>query len=104
MEQINQGAQDSLGLFLLGRVLNLIAGAVEDDAGVIAVAHHRVAQIGLVPILEVEVVSALGIRLADGPGIKQLVHDEQSHAVAKVEELRRRRVMCRADGIDAKLL
>ena len=38
----------------------------------------------------------------DRPAIKHLVHDEEAHAVAEVEELRRWGIVRGADGVDTE--
>ena len=84
-------------------VVDFIARAVDDDAGVIAVAEDGVGHVALPPLAEVEMVVLVGV-LADRPDVEHLVHDQEPHAVADVEELGRRRVVGRADGVDPQRL
>ena len=81
---------------------DLVAGAPQDDRGVVAVAVDEVRDVPLGPLGEVAVV-ALG-HLADGPLVEGLGHDEEAQAVAEVEELGRRRVVRGADGVRAHRL
>src|SRR4029079_3508520 len=42
--------------------------------------------------------------LSHGPGVKHFVHHQEPHAVAQVEKLRRRRIVCSANCIDTQTL
>ena len=100
VEGFDEGFEDGDGDFGVWGVVDLVAGGVEDDAGVVAVALHGVGGIDEGPLAEVEMV-VVGV-LGDGPGVEHLVHDEESHVVAEVEELRRGWVVGGADGVDAQ--
>ena len=101
VEGLRPGCEDGDGDIRLGRVVDLVAGGPEDDAGMVAVAHDGVGRVAHGPVLEVEVI-VVGI-LCDGPAVEHLVHDQEAHAVGEVEELRRGRVVRGADGVDAEL-
>ena len=92
--------EDGDGDVGVGRVVDLVAGGPEDDAGVVAVAQDGVGGVADGPVFEVEVV-VVGV-LGDGPAVEHLVHDEEAHAVGEVEELGRGRVVGGADGVDAE--
>jgi len=96
----HQVFQNRLGDVRLGRIVNFVAGAIEDDARMIAIAQDGVACVGLEPVAEVEVI-VVGI-LADRPAVKHLVHHDKSLAIAHVEEIRRRWIVGRADRIGAE--
>ena len=83
------------------RVVDLVARRPQNNAGMVAVAHHRVGGVADVPFLEVEVVVVwvLGHR----PAVEHLVHDEEAHAVGQIQKLRRGRVVRRADGVRTDL-
>ncbi len=100
VEGVDEGFQDGDGDVGVGRVVDLVAGGPEDDAGVVAVAADGVGGVADGPLFEVEVV-VVGI-LGDGPAVEHLVHDEEAHAVGEVEELGCGRVVRGADGVDAE--
>jgi len=101
VEGVDEGFEDGDGDVGFGGVVDFIAGGLEDDAGVIAVALDGVGGVAEGPLLEVEVV-VVGV-FGDGPAVEHLVHDEEAHAVAEVEELRRGWVVGGADCVDTKL-
>src|SRR3954467_9667733 len=41
--------------------------------------------------------------LGDSPTVEQFVHHDEAHAVTQIQKLLRGRIMCGANGIDAKL-
>ncbi len=96
----DKGFEDGDGDFGLGGVVDLVAGGVEDDAGVVAIALDGGGVVALGPLAEVEVV-VVGI-FGDGPAVEHLVHDEEAHAVGEVEELGCGWVVGGADGVDAE--
>ncbi len=100
MEDVDEGFEDGDGDLGVGGVVDFVAGGVEDDAGVVAVALDGVGGVAEGPVFEVEVV-VVGV-LGYGPGVEHFVHDEEAHAVAEVEELGRGRVVGGADGVDAE--
>ena len=104
MDEVTLGREELESVFRAQFIADLITGAVDDDAGVVAVAEDGIARIGLPPLPEVAVVTLFGIWLTDGPAIERLVHDEKAHAVAEVEELGRGRIVGGADGVATDLL
>ena len=99
---VDKAAEDGQGDVGLGCVVDFISHAVEDDAGVVAVAQDAVAQVGVGPFLEMEVIVMFVFAL--GPAVEKLVHDEEAHPVAKVEELGGGGIVGGADGVDAEFL
>ncbi len=102
MERGDQTLEDPAGEIGLRRVADFIAGAIENDAGVVAVAEHGIARVCLGPLTEIEVVVA-GV-FGHRPHIEHLVHHQESHAVAEVEEFGGDRVVGGTDGVHAELL
>jgi len=102
MVNLEERTQDFLRELGLRRVVDLVAGAVEDDRGVVAVAADGVARVDQRPVVEITgvVVRLLG----HGPGVEKLVQHEEAHPVAQVEELGGDGVVRGADGVDAELL
>ena len=78
---------------------HLVADAPHDDARMIAVALHQVREVALVPFIKESGVVAIGFLAS--PHVETLVHDEDSHRIAHVEEFRSRRIMAASDGIHA---
>ena len=97
----DEAGQDGFRFFGLRGVVNLIARAPQHDAGMIPVAPDHVAGVDLGPGVEIQMIVE-GV-LPDRPAVESLIHDEESHPVAEVEELRSRRVMGGADRIDPNL-
>ena len=83
-----------LGAPLLG---DLVADAPHHDARVIAVAADHVGQIALAPL--VEELAIAEARLVLAPLVERLVHHDDAHAVAHLEQLRRGRIVAGADGV-----
>jgi hypothetical protein len=100
VEGVDEGFEDGDGDVGFGCVVDLVACGPEDDAGVVAVALHRVGGVVERPLLEVEMV-VIGV-LGDGPAVEHLLHDEKAHAVGEIEELGCGRVVRRADCVDAE--
>jgi hypothetical protein len=69
---------------------------------VVAVAADHVAQVALAPLREVLAVAVLYFRPA--PHVEGLVHHQEAHAVGELEQLRRGRVVARADRVRAHAL
>jgi len=65
---------------------------------VIAVAQHHIGEITLVPLIEETGIVVL--RLTAAPHIKALIHDNEAHGIAHVQQFRGGRVMRTTDGID----
>ncbi len=63
--------------------------------------HHRV-DIPLPPIVEEARIVVL--RFALCPDIEWLVEHEQTESITSIKKCRGRRIMCRADGIEARCL
>ena len=95
-------------------IIDLVADAPKEDAGVIAVAAHHVGHIAVDPLLE-EVVGSVErwgadvpaldpLALGKFPFVGSLVHHEQAEFVAKVIEDGCLRIVGAADGIDTNLL
>ena len=86
VEDLKQPGQNAMRQFGVGRVVNLVASAPENDAGMVAVAADGVTSVDQGPLLKVEVVVVRV--LAHRPAIEQLIHDQEAHAVAEIEKLR----------------
>ena len=80
-----------------GLLEDLVPDAPHHDARVVPVAPDHVPQVALAPRVEVLPVAVLDLRHA--PHVEGLVHDEQAHAVRRLEQLGGRRVVARADGV-----
>lgn len=100
VEHINEAGQYSFCQLAIGCVVDLVPPTVKNDARMIAITQHRIADVGLGPVVEVQVI--IERILGNCPAIEQFVHDQKAHAIAQVEELRRRWIMRRADGIDSQ--
>src|SRR5260370_41296900 len=102
VEGSNQRTENGLCQIGLWRVVNFVTGAIDYDARMIAIAADRIASVNPRPVLEVKmiVVRVLG----DRPTVEEFVHDYETHAVAKIEKFRRRRIVGRADSVHAELL
>ena len=85
---------------VLGTLLgDFVADAPHDDAGMVAVAPHHVADIALRPLVEIFAV-AVG-DFGDAPHVEGFVHDDQPEPVAEFQQFRRWRVVAGANGVDA---
>ena len=80
---------------------HLVADAPHDNARMIAVALHQVREVALVPFIKESGVVA--IRFLASPHVETLVHDQDSHRIAHVEEFRSRRIMTASDGVHAHI-
>ena len=98
----HQSPENALCQFRLRRVVNFVAHAVKDDAGMIAVAQNGVAFVRFRPFVEIQMI-VVGI-LGHSPAIEHFVHHQKSHAVAQIEKLRRGRVVRGANGIHSERL
>jgi len=98
---LHQPLENGLGQLGLGRVVNLVAHAPQDHARVVPVTADRVRHVDLGPLVEEQVVVE-GV-LGHGPAVEELVHDQEPHPVAQVQELRGHRVVGRAHGIGPDL-
>ena len=67
----------------------------------VAVPADERAQVLLVPVREDEV--EVERRLLPHPDVEGLVHDQEAHPVGQLEQLRRGRIVARADGVAAHL-
>jgi len=96
LQEPPQGLDPVLG----GLVPDLVARAPQHHRAVVPVPAHEVRHVPLGPRVEVEVVP-MGADLALGhlPLVKGLVHDQESHAVAQVQELRGRGVVRGTYGV-----
>ena len=81
---------------------DLVADAPDDDARVVAVARHHVADVGRRPLTEEAGVVVLVLGLV--PAVEGLVHHEEAEAIGDVEQLRRGRVVGRAERVDPHVL
>ena len=68
----------------------------------VAVAADERAHVLLVPVGEEQVVIVR--RFCPDPAIESLIHHDEAHSVAKVQQLRRGRIVAGADGVAAHLL
>ena len=80
----------------------LVADAPKDHGRMVAVTVDHGFKVLLGPVVEQEGV-AVGL-LRDGPGVRQLVHHDESHAVAEVEQFGGRGIVGGADGVAAHFL
>src|SRR5262249_25193189 len=67
----------------------------------IAIATHLCAQVLFVPIIKQQMIVVL--LLAAPPGVKRFVHHYQAHSISELQQLRRRRIVTGANGVDAYL-
>ena len=76
--------RERVGLGVAPLLKHLVADAPYDDGGMVAVAHHEVAQVFLMPFGEITGIVVGGLLLA--PHVECLVHHEQAERVAKFEQ------------------
>ncbi len=100
VEGLDEGFEDGDGDFRMRGVVNFVAGTVEDDGGVVAVAADGIAGVDEGPILEIEMV-IIGV-FGHGPAIEHFIHHKEAHAVAEIEEFRGLRIVGGADGVGAE--
>src|ERR1035437_5662115 len=100
LQQLAQG----LGALGAGLVADFVAGAPQYDARMIAVAVNEVLDVALVPLVEiVGVAVGADLSLADLPLVERLVHHEEAHAVAEIQEFRCVGIVAGADGVASHL-
>ena len=63
----------------------------------------EVRQVPFIPFVEVNVVAVLDLALGNSPLIECFVHDQESHRVAQVEELRREGIVAGSDRVASHL-
>ena len=97
--------QDQVSLFQRQRVSfgrrplleHLVADRPHQDARVVTVAQNQIREVALVPLVEEPRIVVL--RLLAAPHVEALVHHDQSHRVAHVQQLWCRGIMRRTDGV-----
>ena len=89
-------ALHALGLPLLG---NLVAHAPHDDARMVTVIEHQIADVLLPPLVPIAAVAIAHLGLL--PPVKTLGHDHHAQAVADFHLHRRGHIVAGADGIGA---
>ena len=102
VERSNQRSKNLFCQVSLRRVMNFIAGAVDNHAGVVAIATYRIAHVDVGPLSEIQMVVVRVFR--DRPAVKQLVHHEQAHPIAQIQKLGSRRIVSSPNCIYAKPL
>lgn len=100
MANIDQAAENGFGEIRLWGVVDFISHTIENDTGVVPVAEDAVTEVVLGPFLEGKAVVVFVLPL--GPAVEELIHHEEAHAVAEIEEIRSHRSVGRADGVDAE--
>ncbi len=95
---------DGIGLFDFPRrmcplVGNFIAHTPDDNAGMIPVAQHLVAQVAFVPLVEILRIIVFDFRKI--PHVESFVHHQKPHAVGQIQELRIWRIVGGAQRIAA---
>src|SRR5262249_20275715 len=80
-------------------LINFVAYAPDDHAGMIAVATNLGTKILLVPIVKQEMVIIW--LFGSLPAVEAFVHYDDAHAIAQVEQFRSWRVVTGADSVDA---
>ena len=101
VKHFDQAGENSICKRGVGRVVDFVAGAVKDDAWMIAVAAHGVGGVNLRPIVEEQMIVVW--IFCDRPAVEQLVHHQKTHAVAQIQKLRRGRIVRGADRVHAQL-
>ena len=102
--------EDEVGLFkrqLIGvgggpLLQDLVTDAPYQDRRMVTVAPHHVGEVALMPLIEEAGIVVL--RLPSAPHVETLVHDDEAHRVAHIEQLRSGRIMTATDGVDTHLL
>ena len=89
--------RQGIGLCRRPLLEHLVADGPHQDRGVVTVAQDQVRQVALVPL--VEEAGIVVLRLLAPPHVEALVHHDQSHRVAHVQQLRGRRIVRRADRV-----
>ncbi len=80
---------------------HLIADAPYQDRRMVTVATHHVGEITLMPCVEEAGIVVLRLPLV--PHVETLVHDDETHRIAHVEQFRSRRIVTATDSIDTHL-
>ena len=101
MTNIDQSPQDRSREIGLRSIVDFVTDAVEDHAWMIAIAEDALAQVGVGPFLEKEMIVMFVFAL--GPAVEEFVHDQKAHAVTEIEKLRCGRIVGGADGIHAEV-
>ena len=91
------------GLRLSPLLVHLVARAPQHHAGVIAIATDHGDDVALGPLVEVAAVGVSNRGLGDSPLVDELVHHQETHPVAQVQELGRGRIVRSPYGIAAHL-
>ena len=96
---IMSGIQDKVRLFqgqLIGicrrpLLQHLVTDRPHQYTGMITVAQYQIGEVTLMPLIkETGIVSC---RLLPSPHVKRLIHHDNTHRIAHVQQLRRRRIM-----------
>src|SRR2546426_6144886 len=82
--------------------MNFSAGAVDNHAGVVAIATHGVAHVDVGPLSEIQMIVVRVFR--DRPAVKEFVHHEKAHPIAQIQKLRSRWIVSSTNRIYTKLL
>ena len=80
---------------------NFITDTPHDDTWMITVALDEIRQIFLMPFIEET--GIIAIRFLAAPHIKTLVHHEETHRIAHVQEFWCRRIMTASDSVHAHI-
>ena len=86
----------------LGRLADLVAGGVQDHAGVVVVLGHHGVQVFFPP--RGKVVHIVVDGLVDVPAVHEFVHHQHSQPVTGIQQRFAAGVVGRADGVVARLL
>ena len=100
--QVGLLKSQSIGLGIRPLFQHFVANRPHQDTRMVTVAQHKVCKVALVPTVEEPGIVVLS--LAAAPHIKRLIHDDESHGVAHIQQFGCRRIMAAADGIDTHLL
>ena len=92
---------ERVGLCRRPLLQHFIADTPHQNGGVVAVTQDEVGEVALMPFVKEAGVVVLG--LLASPHVKRLVHDDESHCVAQVEQFGGGWVVRTTDGIDAHL-
>ena len=101
-DEVGLGQAEGVGLGVAPLLQHLVADAPHEDGGMVAVAADEVGQVALVPFIEVAGIVVRRLLLA--PHVEGLIHHDEAHAVAEVQQLRCGRVVRTADAVAAHLL
>ena len=81
---------------------HFITNRPHHDTGMITVALHQIRKVALMPF--VEEAGIIVLRLLAPPHVKRLVHHDESHRIAHIQQFRGWRIVRRTDGIHAHCL